>query len=172
MNKGKIVMLENRSFFLVTSDEEITINEDNDSPSFLSNIELENDSGDFELTSSTGSIKNISGRNIKLLTGSISFQPNKGGGLTSVMHLWSERSSDGITWTQNSHSLRVIEISNSGETFKTNVSYINNFLNQEHIRFRAYIYSGGSVTLVPPTDTVLNGNVIKGHSVIWKLKEA
>ena len=172
MNEVKRVMIENKAYFLTTTDEEVTISTDNDSPSFLTDMELENNSGDFELMSTIGSLKNISGRNIKLMTGTISFQPNKSGGGTSVMHLWSERSiDDGVTWIQNSHSLRVLEISNSGETFKTSVSYVNDWADQECVRFRSYIYSGGDVNLDAPTDTVSNGAVINGHSVIWELSE-
>lgn len=165
-------ILRQRLHFVAGSIDNITVNTDPNAPSFLTNLALDPGSFGASLDFLDGSVKNVSGRAIPQMVGTISFQPNKGGGGVTLLHLWSERSNDdGTTWTQNSNSLRAIEISNSGETFKTSLSAILNWAPDELIRFRIYALSGGSITFVSPTDTVLGGEVINGYSVAWELSE-
>lgn len=160
-----------KKFFFASTLETVTINDSPTAPSFFTDLELNPNSKGFELTPATGAIRNVSGRLLKACVGSISFQPNKGVGGVTLLHLWSERSSDGVTWTQNENSLRSIEISNSGETFKTSISAVGDLADGEYTRFRCYALSGGAIDFVSPTDTVLGGEVIRGASIIWELSE-
>ena len=73
-------------------------------------------------------------------------------------------------WVQNSKSLRAIEISNSGEIFKTSVSGVSDWASGSYLRFRAYVLNG-SVDFVSPTATVLGSELISGASVLWELRE-
>lgn len=163
--------LNNKAYFLATSDTEVAIVDDANSPSFLTGLELEGGNGSFEISNVDGSVKNITGRILKTLTGSVSFQPDKLGGGTTVLYFWSERSLDNINWVQNSKSLRVVEVNNNGETFKTAASYVNEWLDGEYVRFRVFAFSGGSTILTTPSASVINGIPVVGHSIIWELKE-
>ena len=160
-----------KQHFSLVSVQTVAIGIDPDAPSFLTGFAIDENSIGFELTASTGAVKNVSGRLLKGCSGTISFQPNKGLGGTTVLHLWSERSSDGITWASNPNSLRSIEISNSGETFKTSFSGVRDWEEGEYVRFRSYAFSGGTIDFESPTDTVLSGEVISGASVLWELVE-
>ena len=160
-----------KQHFAVSTLETVTINNSPTAPSFFTDLILNPLSVGFELTPATGAVKNVSGRLLKSCSGTISFQPDKGVGGTTLLHLWSERSSDGVAWTQNETSLRSIEISNSGETFKTSVSGVSNWNDGEFVRFRCYAVSGGAIDFSSPTDTVLGGEVIVGSSILWELIE-
>ena len=160
-----------KQHFGASSESTITIGIDPNNPSFLTNMTLEPTSIGFELDAPTGAIRNVSGRELKVCTGTISFQPDKSGGGTTLIHMWSERSLDGVVWTQNTRSLRSIEVSNSGETFKTSVSGVSNWQDGEYVRFRIYALLGGAIEFTSPTDTVLGGEVINGISALWELSE-
>lgn len=169
---GEITTLQERMHFVAGSIEDVTIGTDPNNPSFLTDMFLA--AGGFGVTidTPTGAVKNVTGRTIAQAVGTISFQPDKAGGGTTLLHLWSERSMDnGVTWIQNSNSLRAIEISNNGETFKTSLSAVLDWENDSLLRFRVYALSGGAVTFSSPTDTVLGGEVIDGYSIAWELGE-
>ena len=160
-----------RQHFIAGSLSTVVVGIDPNAPSFLTGMSLSDASSGFISVDTNGAIVNNSGREIKSMTGSISFQPNKTGGGTTSLRLWSERSVDGVSWTQNSESLRTIEIANNGETFKTSISAILNWEDGHYLRFRVYASGGGSVSFISPTDTVLGGEIIVGASVIWELSE-
>lgn len=171
MNKGKRVVSELPRHFLAVSEVTIPIGIDGNNPNLFIGLGLIAGANHFEISGVDGSVKNILGKTIEVMTGTISFQPVKPSGTAVTLHIWSERSIDGITWTQNEKSLRPLEIGNVGDSMKTNVSYIRNFLDGEYVRFRAYCKSGGAINLVPPTDAVLGGQIIEGYSVTWELLE-
>lgn len=160
-----------KQHFIAASLLTIIVGTDANSPSFFTGMSLISSSTGFTSIDTNGVIVNESGRVIKSMSGSISFQPSKSGGGTTSLSLWSERSIDGATWTQNSESLRTIEISNNGETFKTSISLILDWEDGHYLRFRIYASGGGSVSFVSPTDTVLGGEVITGASAVWELSE-
>lgn len=157
--------------FLATTTSEVNIGIDPNTPSFLTGMSMSGNSYGFEINQIDGSVKNVTGRIIGMCTGSISFQPNKEGGRVTQINMWSERSLDGIQWEQNSDSLRTLEISNSGETFKTTISFVENWGINEYIRFRLYCPSAKGLSFISPSDTVLGGETIVGSSVIWELSE-
>ena len=163
--------VDKRASFVAYSLSTINVGIDPDNPSFITGMVLNGVNTDFEIDGPTGAIKNISGRDIGIMTGNFSFQPEKGEGGTTQLNLWSERSLDGVTWSQNYGSLRSIEISNSGESFKTSASFSEKLEQGEYLRFRAYSKAGGAVDFVPATDTVLSGENIIGYSAFWELSE-
>ena len=160
-----------KQFFLSTTISTVTIGTDPNSPSFLTGMSIDSSSSGISAIDANGAVRNLSGREIPSMDGTISFQPNKAGGGTTTVHLWSERSADGVAWTQNAQSLRVLEIPNNGETFKTSISSVTAWANGDYLRFRLYSPSGGTIDFSSPTDTVLGGENIVGASVIWALSE-
>lgn len=157
-----------KTYFFAASDSTISVPTDEDEPSFLTDMNMIKNSG-FILDATDGKIQNTSGREISMMRGTISFQPDKGSGGTTTFHMWGERSTDGINWTANEGSLRSMEFANSGETFKTSLSLIRDWKVGEYVRFR--FYSSNSIEFVVPS-IVSNGVTITGHSVMWELKEA
>lgn len=163
------ILKQQKNYFFAASDETVTIGEDADNPSFITDLHLIKNRG-FEIDSIDGKIKNISGRLINYMSGTVSFQPEKDAASTTLLYIWGERSLDGVTWTQNIGSLRSLEIPGSGETFKTSISIIRDFHPNEYMRFRVYAVGAGGLTLVPPSITS-DGKTISGHSVLWELQE-
>ena len=159
----------NGAYFIAISSTEIVVGTDPDSPSFITGLVIPSERGGFTIDSN-GAVTNNTGRTIEAITGTISFQPDKEGGVTTQLDLWSELSLDGVVWTQNPGSLRTIEISSSGETFKTSISLALNWPDGAMIRFRMFSV-GSALSFVPPSATVLGGEVVTGASAIWELKE-
>jgi len=149
----------------------VSIGIDGDAPSLFTGLGTLVTNNDFLISAVDGSAQNKTGRVLDACLGTVSFQPNKLGGGTTIVNFWSERSTDGIVWTQNSNSLRILEVSNSGETFKTTVSSALDWQIDEFIRFRVYAATGGAIEFTSPSDTVLGGEVIQGYSVLWELGE-
>lgn len=162
--------LSSKASFGAVSEDTSTLSTSSAAPSYMSGCELTSASSGFELVSALrGEIKNVTGRTLKSLSGSFSFQPSAGLGTPSTVLLFSERSTDGIVWVPAAGSLRSIEIRNTTEEFKTVVSYGTNWLNNEIIRFR--IFSTGAITLAPPSISVLAGITVTGPSMFWQLSE-
>lgn len=156
--------------FAASSEESETVSTSSAAPSYMSGCTLSDSSRGFELVSALrGEIRNVTGRTLKSLSGTFSFQPSAGLGAPSTLFLFSERSIDGIVWVPSLGSLRSIEIRNTIEEFKTVVSYGTNWLNNEIIRFR--IFSTGAITLAPPSISVLAGITVTGPSMFWQLSE-
>lgn len=158
-----------KSYFFAASDSTVTISTDADNPSFLTGMGMIKTGNGFVLNPVDGKIQNNTNREISMMQGTISFQPEKVDASTTLLYMWGERSLDGITWTANAGSLRSLEIPGSGETFKTSVSIIRDWKNGEYMRFRAYANS--AIDFTAPS-TISNGVTIAGHSVMWELKEA
>ncbi len=159
-----------KTYFSVLSKTSISVSGDNDNPSYFEDIILIK-AGGFEISDAlTGAVKNISGRTIELMKGTVSFNPDNVGGGSPEFYLFSERSEDGITWTLNADSLRPIEISNNSETFRTVVSTVVDLPNNYHLRFRMFTDTG-SVNFDPTAANVLGGQTITGPSVDWNLNE-
>lgn len=159
-----------RSHFIAISTNTVPIGTDAANPSVFTGMSFTPGSIGFELRGSDGAVKNTSGRTLQDCAGTISFQPNKTGGGTTVMQLSSQISADGVSWDANPASLRVIEIPNNGETFKTAVSIAINWPNDYYVRFVAYISDGGGVSFESPSETIA-GNPVFGASVVWELRE-
>ena len=159
------------AYFVVYKLDPVNINFDASNPSFFNDLLLSSARG-FELwDSATGSVKNKTGRKIAWCEGTINFQPNKDSGGISLLKLVSERSNDeGLTWIPNELSLRSIEISNSGETFRTVISAVIDWKPNEIIRFRCYNASGAEITFEQPAD-IINGEIYAGPSLLWSLRE-
>ncbi len=157
--------------FVIYTNVTQTINEDETNPSVFTDM-LEGHCNKIKLfDTKDGSVINTSNENINYIEGTLNFQPNKSGGGTSRLHLVSERSTDGgNTWIGNYNSLRSIEVSNSGETFKTVISILTDFLPGEICRFRIFNDAGGNMVLESPIDTIL-GEEYTGPAVLWTMQQ-
>lgn len=158
------------SFFasnLNTND--IIINDTPASPSFLGPLKLDHADEISLVDAANGTMRNDTGRLISM-TGSISYNPDKGGGGTTTLNLISERSNDnGATWFGNVNSRRTVEISNNGESFGTKISSIIDWEPGQLLRFRAWRVAG-SLSFVS-TDVAALGETYTTPSIVWELSE-
>jgi hypothetical protein len=158
--------------FLSYSDDVIAVSTDANAPSFLTGLTVLGNTSFSLFDAATGAVRNDTGRVINKLDGTISYHPNKIGGGTALLQIFSEKSTDGgATYSINQGSLRPVEVSNTGESFKTAVSFLADWQPDEIIRFRIFEDNGVTVTLDPSSTTALSGQTITGHSVIWTLAE-
>ena len=157
----------NKAAFIATSQSAFTISGSNAAPSFLPIDSVFSPNG-FELfDAATGAIKNVSGRTLKVVVGTISL--NQDGG-SNTINLVSESSiDDGVTWAGNLNSLRKLRVTE--ESFQTKLSLAVNWQNNQIIRFRAYETGGGSVDCLPSSETIL-AQPFTGPSLAWDLQEA
>jgi len=122
-------------------------------------------------TALEGSVKNITGRQIGKMTGTVSFNPDVSGGGTKRIVLVSETSIDNqVTWQGNLNSIRKVEIGSTTESFKTNVSFLIDWPDQAFLRFRAYDETGAGLDLITESDTIL-AQSFTGPSLVWDLSE-
>lgn len=112
--RSSIATLPKVQFQAETTDT-ITISDDSDNPSYITGLTLDSESSDFVPTltgasadEDTGAIVNNTGKTL-YMAGDFTYQPNNQGS-TSRLQMWSERSLDGITWTENQYSGRTIEV--------------------------------------------------------------
>ena len=159
-----------KAYFTGSTDTTIDISEDSSDPTYLSgyNFVLNCCLG-FEWDDTYGAIKNISGRSLICATGIIGYQMEQSGG-TDTLYFMSETSDDdGATWTVNDESLRNVEVSNSGESLKTNESEVLNLADNSMVRFR--FWTSNDVEFVAQTATV-DGTTYSGKSLLWRLTES
>lgn len=158
--------------FIVASSDTIPISTDAANPSVFTGLAAIGDLNGFELDVVTGSLKNVTGRTIGNIAGAIAFQPAyTGSGFnTTVLHLCSQKSTDGIAWTNIPGGLREMEMNTVDDTFKTVLSFTSNWLDGEYIRFVMYEDGTGDISLIPPSDTIA-GQAATGRSLVWNLIE-
>ncbi len=156
-----------KSHFIVASNGTITISNDIDNPNVITTF-VQQSAYKFALRASDGAMQNTSGRDIGGISGNIAMQINNVGGGTKTLHFWSEISSDGITFTPISNSLRVREVASSNESFLSTVSFTDTWPDQYWIRF--VFYSTGGMEFYSPNITS-DGDSIDGRSMVWELTE-
>lgn len=138
-------------------------------PSFLGPLKIDHSDEITLVDAANGTMRNDTGRTISM-TGSINYNPDKGGGGNTLLNLISERSNDnGATWFGNLNSRRPVEISNSSESFGTKVSLIIDWLPGQLLRFRAWRV-GGALSFVSTSTTAL-GESYTTPSLVWELSE-
>lgn len=122
---------------------------------------------------STGYVKNITGRVLDRVTGTITIATDKvpdGLGAASL-YLWSERSHDnGATWGTNQFSLRNVEISSSSESTYTYTSFFYDWEPDAIMRWRFAVKSGSAVR-IRSVQELIGSEVIRGYSVLWDIQE-
>ena len=156
--------------FISYSDDTITLSADEDAPSFLTGLVLEG-TGYSLADPLTGAVRNDSGK-AQTVDGLISFHPNKTAGGTIIIDVFSETSTDGgLSYQLNAGSLRPVEVSNSGESFKSTVSFAIDWPPGALIRFRMLASTAGGMNIEPSSSTVLGGQTITGHSIVWNLSK-
>lgn len=158
--------------FTVSTDDAIPISTSSAATTFFSGLATILPITGFTIDSATGSMINASGVTMARVLGSLAIQPVRagGGGATDVF-VYSERSPDGIVWTNNPDSLRTFEIPTDSESFLTISSFVKDWLNGEYIRFKMFTGGAGTITLTAPS-TVAEGNAVDGVSVFWSMTHA
>lgn len=137
-------------------------------PSILTGLVAVSPIVGFTVDAALGAVRNVSGVDIARAAGSLAVQPVKtGGGGVSVVSIYSERSTDGVTWVKNEDSLRTFEVPNDGESFLSPPSFTQTWPNGSYVRFRVAT-DGGTISLTAPSKT-LEGTVVSGLSVYWTM---
>ena len=167
-NLGKKTFGSKGSFIVATSDT-IPISNDPDASSFFTGLAAINGIDGFEVDLASGSVRNISGRTLSVMSGTVSTQPSKTGGAATILDLFSETSTDLITWTKNANSARTYTITNTGQSFRTTVSFVNGWANNEYVRFK--FFADDSTLSFTPTSIVADGDTINSYSAVWALTE-
>ncbi len=167
-----------RQHFYMSSSDTISIGDDPDNPSYVTGLVKATTSTDGIVTALTGAsldtdegaVQNNSGRTLTM-TGTFSYQPDNTGAASRV-EVWSERSSDGATWTENAGSARSVEVSSANEASGTKFSAVSEWLDGEYLRFAMYDSGSGSISYVPLTLSVNGGtDNASGPSFVWALEE-
>lgn len=162
-------VVDNGGAFSASCTSTVNIPTSSTNPAFLGPLILDYAKDITLVNAAEGTVRNDTGRTITM-SGSISYNPDKGGGGTTTLNIVSERSADnGTTWVGNLDSKRTVEISNNTESFGTKVSWIITWAPGELLRFRAWI-NGGTLDFVTSSDTAL-GQTFNTPSVIWLLTE-
>ena len=162
-------VVNNGASFSASCNSTVSVPVDSANPAFLGPFTLDYAQDITLVNAAEGIVRNDSGRVITM-SGSINYNPDKGGGGVTTLNLVSERSADnGTTWTGNLDSKRTVEIANTSESFQTLLSWIITWNPGELLRFRAWI-SGGTLNFVTSSDAAL-GQTFTSPSVVWILTE-
>lgn len=121
-----------------------------------------------EYQSGNGSVKNLSGKNIPLLFGTIQLKPIVNSGNKTTLYMYSEYSTDGTTWTKTPDSLRQFNLDNETNMTIVAPSLFRNLAINSMVRLR--LFTAGSVSLVAPS-MMVNGSNVTGFSCLWELEE-
>ena len=160
-----------KASLIASSNSTIPINNTATTPSYLIIDTIAGSNGIALQDGPTGTVKNVSGRIIKEMVGSISFYPDVSGGSIRRVVVVSETSDDNITWSGNLNSIRKVEVGASSETFKTIVSLVGDWGVGSYLRFRLYDEADGGLNLIPSSETIL-GQSFTGPSMLWSLVES
>jgi hypothetical protein len=145
------------------------VNSDPADPSYLLGLTIQHADDISLVDAATGAIVNDTGRTITM-TGSISYNPVKGGGAAAQLNIVSERSNDlGVSWFGNLNSRRTVEVANSAESFGTKVSLIIDWEPDQWLRFRVWL--GAGVLSFVSTSTIAMGETFVTPSIVWELAE-
>ncbi len=163
--------------FKAQSIDVIPIGDDPDNPTYITGLVLDEVSDGFSLgltgslsDEDTGAIVNNTGKDISM-SGSFTYQPDNSGS-TSRLQMWSETSTDGVSWVENTLSGRTMEVSSNAESTSTKKSSIINWASGEYLRFAVYDSGGGSVNFEPITISVNGGtDNVTSLSFEWYLQE-
>ncbi len=148
--------------FSVLTRDVIPISDNPLSPTYLTGLEISEQTGGFELVTTgpwadTGAVLNNTGFDIDVM-GTFSYYPDNSGG-TSRIDMWSETSTDGIAITENDDSARSIEVSSSGESSGTKSSRFTGWKSGDMVRFVFTDDGGGTISFKPLTVTSTQGTV-------------
>jgi len=167
-NLGKQLSGSKKHFVVATADN-IAVSSDSNATSFFTGLVELNGIEGFEIHVPSGSVKNVTGKTMAEMTGTISTQPSKSGGNSSVLSLYSERSTDLVTWTKNVNSARIYTIVNAGQSFRTTVSFVSDWVDGEYLRFK--FFADDATISFDPASIVADGDTVNSYSAVWNLLE-
>lgn len=156
--------------FMVRSQETVVVSTDNLSPSYFSSLIDENGTDYFVSVPEFGAVRNISGRLLKSLEGSVSYHLANANASERVITFFSERSLDnGVTWIPNDFSAREESVRGVAAKYSTKSSEAFDLEVGALLRFGFFVDAVG-VSLLPVAISA-KGNAIDGPSFRWKLNE-
>ena len=157
------------SFFTVESESDLIV-PDIANPINLTGMSQIREINGFELDITTQSIKNISGRTLTMV-GDMAVQFEQTGSQQTEFYIYSEYSSDGITWTFNQNSLREVAVVKTGIDYLSIPSLnIGDWEDGGYIRF-VFAKDGNGGVLIESTVKTIGGVNMSGHSFIWNMRE-
>ena len=151
------------------------VSADPDDPTYLTGIVLfDSSSPEFSIVvAPDGSqlIRNDSSKTFSM-QGNATYQIVQGTGGGTEFFLWSESSfDDGVSFIENTFSLRTSDVPNNRRGSQTKSAAVGGWVPGQAIRWAMYKGAGGDVTLAAPTTTVNSGNAISGFAFYWQLNE-
>lgn len=153
----------------------VSVSADPDNPTYLTNIALfSSSSPEFSLIIAPDGSQLIKNNSTKTFSmqGSATYQLVQGAGGGSEFFLWSESTfDDGVTFVENTFSLRTSDVPNNRRGSQTKSAAVGEWIPGQSIRWAMYKGAGGDVTLASPLTTVNNGNTVSGFSFYWQLNE-
>ena len=173
INEVEIPRLEaeiHRAEFMIISRATTAVSVDQDASSFVIGMEFELNTGEFQLEADVGGVRNISGRTLVVNEGLVSMHLTSTNVSNKLIRIFSERSTDKITWTKNADSGRQTSISSNTEDYGSKSSEAFNWLPNEVIRFK--VFADGANVSLTPASFLADGDTVTGPSFRWKLKEA
>lgn len=161
-----------RAEFEVETQDTIAISGNSASPSYITGLVVTSVAGGLELVTTgpwanTGALLNNTGNTLDML-GVFDFHPDNTGS-ASRLDIWTEKSTDGITVTENAGSARTIEIANNAESTSTKSSHVTSWADGDMLRFAMYDSGGGAISLVQSSVLANGANTINGPSFFWSL---
>lgn len=151
----------------------INVSQDPNAPTYLTGVGLfpTSSPGFTIIDAATGLVKNTSNKTFSM-QGTATYQLTQGAGGAGNLLLWSERSTDdGVSFTENTFSLRTSEVPNNSSNSQTKSSGVDQWAPGESIRWAMYNSGTGSVTLDGPSAVVNGGNTVDGLTFYWQLNE-
>lgn len=162
-----------KAYLAAYSEDNIVVSDDANAPTYLTGLVLTNTLG-FQLVSTpdTGAIRNVTGRTLNIVAGTINFHFIKSGGGVAQVEIVSEKSTDnGLTWQPNERSRRVLDVPNNGEGYKTFISSAVSWEDQVLMRFKV-VRSGSGTVSFETSSSIIEGDLYTSPSVVWEITEA
>ena len=159
-----------RAEFMAIARGATPISADKDAASFIIGLELEQNTGEFQIEADVGGIRNISGRTLKVNDGLVSFHSVSTNASGKLLRLFSEVSTDKINWTKNADSGRQNTIAGTSEDYGSKSSEKFEWLDNEVLRFR--VFATGTGVSFDPVSFLADAETVTGPAVRWRLSEA
>lgn len=160
-----------KAYIAALSNTAQTIPSGENNAAFVTNLELDNiASGQgFEIDSTIGAYKNISGRAIDAVFGVVSVHVVSSTSSESKLYFFSETSADGVVWTKNADSARQVLVVGNDENYTSKSSQFFSIPIGGYIRFR--FYSDGANLSFPLVSISPGGDAVTGPAFRHWVKE-
>lgn len=167
--QSDVDLLNSRATFTVESDDTFSVPIDT-APANMTGLTSTGTLTGVTVDTATGSVINSSGRSLNM-TGTLAFQLERNSTGDVTLWFYSESSSDGISWTKNSNSLREIVVVRDGVDYKSGFSFTQSaWASGDYLRFKFGCSSASKLEFLQRSK-VFEGDTVLSHSLIWNMSE-